>query len=380
MDANEQHDDSGVEAPQQPEWLAQISSFNSSNTERPEDVWSQMAPQQDDMPQEENIEAVLQELEQRYSSGFVPLEPNSLSSIAQAENNAPTASEENSEDVSSQGYEGPDATLSSALAELGRYSSSPDELQDNDQLQDTYFSDQSTPMNEPSWLAALRSSSVPQTPASSQEPISSTNEDEHFAQAEVQQDTSVEPFTAPMNASMEHDVPANDTEQTVGQASGSTEPFSFAPTKSPASPAAADSLSAARPNPLLENELETTMRRPAVRLQPVQQKSGFIQEPVRTSDAALGNDGNYREHLLNGYQAQLLGDFDAAMREYRLIIRNAPDLLGEVVSNMRALLKLAPNYSAGYRVLGDAYMRQGEYLQAMESYNKALTMVKKAKN
>jgi tetratricopeptide (TPR) repeat protein len=83
--------------------------------------------------------------------------------------------------------------------------------------------------------------------------------------------------------------------------------------------------------------------------------------------------------LLKGYQHQLVGDYDEAMQEYRIIIRNTPELLGEVVSNVRALLKLAPKYSSGYRVLGDAYMRQGEYLQAMEAYNKALTMAKKAK-
>jgi len=58
----------------------------------------------------------------------------------------------------------------------------------------------------------------------------------------------------------------------------------------------------------------------------------------------------------------------------------APELLDEVISNLRALLKLAPRYTVGYRVLGDAYMRQGEYLQAMEAYNKALTMAKKAKS
>jgi cytochrome c-type biogenesis protein CcmH/NrfG len=67
------------------------------------------------------------------------------------------------------------------------------------------------------------------------------------------------------------------------------------------------------------------------------------------------------------------------MAEYRIIIRNAPDLLSEVISNVRALLKLSPRYSAGFRVLGDAYMRQGEYLQAMEAYNKALTIAKKTK-
>jgi tetratricopeptide (TPR) repeat protein len=88
---------------------------------------------------------------------------------------------------------------------------------------------------------------------------------------------------------------------------------------------------------------------------------------------------SYRDRLLKGYQHQLVGDYDEAMQEYRLIIRSATDLLSEVVSNVRALLKLAPNYAAGYRVLGDAYMRQGEYLQAMEAYNQALAITKKVK-
>ena len=103
----------------------------------------------------------------------------------------------------------------------------------------------------------------------------------------------------------------------------------------------------------------------------------------RSSDYALPQktDGpvNYKERLIRGYHYQLAGAYDDAMQEYRVIIRNAPELLEEVISNMRALLKLASKYSAGYRVLGDAYMRQGEYLQAMEAYNKALTMAKKAK-
>jgi len=87
----------------------------------------------------------------------------------------------------------------------------------------------------------------------------------------------------------------------------------------------------------------------------------------------------HKERLLRGYQFQLAGAYDDAMAEYRIIIRNAPELLSEVISNVRALLKLSPRYSAGFRVLGDAYMRQGEYLQAMEAYNKALTIAKKAK-
>jgi tetratricopeptide (TPR) repeat protein len=144
-------------------------------------------------------------------------------------------------------------------------------------------------------------------------------------------------------------------------------------------------------NTSLDFELETTMKRPVVRLQPMQQRpsvqqqqqqipsrsrSGELPPPHQAEGSALSN----KQRLIKGYQYQLGGLYDEAMQEYRFIIGKAPELLGEVVSNMRALLKIAPRYSAGYRVLGDAYMRQGEYLQAMEAYNKALAMAKKTKS
>lgn len=140
-----------------------------------------------------------------------------------------------------------------------------------------------------------------------------------------------------------------------------------------------------RNDALLDNELETTMRRPAIKLQSIHQRghgdrSQSLLSRARSANQSASNpsDSN-RDRLLRGYQLQLSGNYDEAMGEYRLIIRNAPELAGEVISNMRALLKLAPKYAAGYRVLGDAYMRQGEYLQAMEAYNKALSMTKKVK-
>jgi hypothetical protein len=163
------------------------------------------------------------------------------------------------------------------------------------------------------------------------------------------------------------------------QSSGSQTAVPTQPTVMPANPAGI----------LLDSELETTMKRPAVRLQPMQQRSAVQQdEPSLISKGRSGESPagsiaeshiSHRERLLKGYHYQLAGDYDAAMQQYRIIIRNTSDLLDEVISNVRALLKLAPRYSAGYRVLGDAYMRQGEYLQAMEAYNKALTMTKKAK-
>ena len=138
---------------------------------------------------------------------------------------------------------------------------------------------------------------------------------------------------------------------------------------------------------MLEDELETTMTRPAIRLQSMQRSTlhsdtltmidkGYVGAQGRAQNEIVSN----KERLLQGYQFQLAGAYDDAMAEYRIIIRNAPELLSEVISNVRALLKLSPRYSAGFRVLGDAYMRQGEYLQAMEAYNKALTIAKKARS
>lgn len=86
-----------------------------------------------------------------------------------------------------------------------------------------------------------------------------------------------------------------------------------------------------------------------------------------------------KERLDKGYQYQMAEQYDEAMVEYRAVIRNAPELLNDVISNLRALLNLAPRYAPGYRALGDAYQRQGEYLQAMEAYNKALIIAKKAR-
>ena len=162
------------------------------------------------------------------------------------------------------------------------------------------------------------------------------------------------------------------------------QPAAQVPPPVPAAPSAQKAIQGLNPDALLDLELETTMKRPAVRLQPMQsQRQGMSRGGAGERSAPVKptpGDLTFKERLLKGYQFQLAGAYDNAMQEYRIIIRNAPELLGEVVSNMRALLKLAPKYSAGYRVLGDAYMRQGEYLQAMEAYNKALTMAKKAKS
>ncbi len=282
-----------------------------------------------------------------HAQGFVPLEPGSLSTIAQ----------EHQEQI---------PTLSSALAQFGDFTQQPAE-----------------PNDAPQPIQPDNASQVTQV----------TNILSEGA-AEPTQATTVRPTPGP----------TSETVTAFGNAT-SSEPVSISPspsqaTFSPVSEAVPVSsasnmvmpppIATSRAEALLENELETTMKRPSIRLQSMQQRSSSQQEqsmPVnkgrageragtnKTSDSSP----NYKERLLKGYHAQLDGAYDDAMQEYRIIIRNAPELLDEVVSNLRALLKLVPRYTLGYRVLGDAYMRQGEYLQAMEAYNKALTMAKKAK-
>jgi tetratricopeptide (TPR) repeat protein len=147
----------------------------------------------------------------------------------------------------------------------------------------------------------------------------------------------------------------------------------------------------------LDSELEMTMKRPAVRLEsafaseeeysgngvPPTPQLNLQEEPMTSLATPASNSGTssgYKGRLLQAAQRQQAGDYDGAVQDYRAVIRAAPELLGEVIAKIRELLAQAPKYSAGYRVLGDAYMRHGEYLLAMEAYNNALTMTKKARS
>lgn len=283
---------------------------------------------------EQNLLTTLEELENNLrSQGFTPLEPGALSALAK------------------------EPTLSSALAQFGNFSSPAteiDSVQSNPSAAisttppiELLLSDTVEPIAQP--LEATVSKSSAQTPVSTShlDALSSLV----ASRAEVQSN----PVTS---------TPSN--------------------TQSAAAPAGPNAQSSMP----LDFELETTMKRPVVRMQPLQRPLVQQQQtPSRSRSGELppspqveGSALSYKQRLVKGYQYQLGGLYDEAMQEYRVIISKAPELLGEVVSNMRALLKIAPRYSAGYRVLGDAYMRQGEYLQAMEAYNKALAMAKKAKS
>ncbi len=283
-----------------------------------QDSESQQASDMADQPErEQDFITMLEVLERDLrSQGFVPMEPNSLADISR-QLATPAYDTVQSEKAAAEISQEP--TLSSALARLG-------DLSPQSQVQPPAMAHQE-PLNSP--------------------PVQ----------------------VSPVPPSLYHTMPSDVTRKPVLVQTATAEPAKIGVTQ----------------NEEQWDELEATMKRPAVRLQ-----SKTTARPAETPSAGkhtteelsldAHNNLTSRQRLVKGYQHQLLGDYDEAMQEYRIIIPSAPELLGEVVSNVRALLKISPKYATGYRVLGDAYMRLGEYLQAMEAYNKALTMAKRVKS
>jgi len=286
------------------------------------------------------------------SQGFVPLQPGTLATLAE------------------------EPSLSSALAEPGNFSADPVRSEPPvAQVNPDTFTQPAESTEPASSLAILAGIIHPDEPALSWE--STLNQGAELSANSATQQTQNESSGILSETPSQYPAPLEAESQTFEPIENSAERVLQ---ETPLIPSYRD-------DAWLEDDLETTMKRPAIRL-PSMQKSATqpdtlsmlgnarVEDRSRATDINLSN----KERLLRGYQLQLAGAYDDAMVEYRIIIRKAPELLSEVISNVRALLKLSPRYSAGFRVLGDAYMRQGEYLQAMEAYNKALTIAKKAKS
>jgi hypothetical protein len=88
---------------------------------------------------------------------------------------------------------------------------------------------------------------------------------------------------------------------------------------------------------------------------------------------------DYPARLAHARQRRDDGQLDDALNEYRAIIKNAPDLLSEVLSDLRASLEEMPDHPNLHSVLGDALVCQGDYEGALEAYNRA-TALAQARN
>jgi tetratricopeptide (TPR) repeat protein len=83
---------------------------------------------------------------------------------------------------------------------------------------------------------------------------------------------------------------------------------------------------------------------------------------------------SYPERLERARQLRSAGQIDRALNDYRLVLKNAPDLLPDVMGDLNESLEEAPDHPEVHRLLGDAYIRQGNYLQALEAYNRAVAL------
>jgi tetratricopeptide (TPR) repeat protein len=68
------------------------------------------------------------------------------------------------------------------------------------------------------------------------------------------------------------------------------------------------------------------------------------------------------------------GRLDDALAEYRALIKQAPDLLPQLLDELHECLKQSPENPEVHRLLGDARIQQGDYLGALEAYNRAVAL------
>jgi len=83
---------------------------------------------------------------------------------------------------------------------------------------------------------------------------------------------------------------------------------------------------------------------------------------------------DYPARLTLARQRREEGKLDEAMVEYRAVMKNAADLFSNVLDDLRAIVVATPELPEVHRLLGDAYIQQGDYLNALESYNRALAL------
>lgn len=95
--------------------------------------------------------------------------------------------------------------------------------------------------------------------------------------------------------------------------------------------------------------------------------------PAHNAPAEPAPD-DYPARLDHARRQRADGALDTALVHYRAVLKNAPDLLNEVVGDLRESLADVPDHPELHRLLGDARIRQGDYLSALESYNRAVAL------
>jgi tetratricopeptide (TPR) repeat protein len=83
-------------------------------------------------------------------------------------------------------------------------------------------------------------------------------------------------------------------------------------------------------------------------------------------------DAAARLEMARGLRRQ--GKMGEALVEYRALVKASSERLPEIIRDLRDAAIEDPREGEIQRLLGDAYIRQGDYVEALEAYNRASTL------
>ena len=84
--------------------------------------------------------------------------------------------------------------------------------------------------------------------------------------------------------------------------------------------------------------------------------------------------GDYPARLEQAREWREMGRLDEAFSTYRVLLKMAPDLLPDVAAEIEEALRVAPDHPEARRLLGDVKLKQGDYMGALEAYNRAVEL------
>jgi tetratricopeptide (TPR) repeat protein len=87
---------------------------------------------------------------------------------------------------------------------------------------------------------------------------------------------------------------------------------------------------------------------------------------------------DYMSQLRRARRQRTEGRHEEALLEYRSILRDAPDVLDDLIHDLRDMSATTEDPEV-HRLLADAYIREGNYTDAIESYNRAQALTQSQK-
>ncbi|HEY7095062.1 MAG TPA: tetratricopeptide repeat protein, partial [Ktedonobacterales bacterium] len=91
-------------------------------------------------------------------------------------------------------------------------------------------------------------------------------------------------------------------------------------------------------------------------------------------NATSADGGDYHARLEQAREWREEGRLDEAFSSYRVLLKMAPDLLPDVAAEIDEALRIAPDHPEARRLLGDVKLKQGDYMGALEAYNRAVEL------